>query len=136
MAWFSKTKKLKQHDANAKGAPQVAAKGEALWQKCDGCGEVVYTQDWERNWNVCPLCGQHDALPVRRRLEMVLDPGSFEELDTELAPADPLGFVDSKKYRDRLKSTAKNTGMKDAFISGAGAIDGRPVSIGSFAFEF
>src|SRR6266542_2520548 len=136
MAWFSKTKKLKPQDGALKGAPQAAAKGEALWQKCAACGQVVYMQDWERNWNVCPLCAHHDALPVRRRLEMVLDPGTFEELDAELAPQDPLGFVDAKKYRDRLKSTAKNTGMKDAFVSGAGAIDGRPVSIGSFAFEF
>jgi acetyl-CoA carboxylase carboxyl transferase subunit beta len=137
MAWFSKTKKLRaSQNAVTKGAPQAAAKGEALWQKCAGCTEVVYTQDWERHWNVCPLCGHHDPLPVRRRLEMVLDPDSFEELDADLGPLDPLGFVDSKKYKDRLKSSAKNTGMKDAFISGAGAIDGRPVSIGSFAFEF
>jgi acetyl-CoA carboxylase carboxyl transferase subunit beta len=137
MAWFSKTKKLRAStNANAKGAPQVAAKGEALWQKCDGCGEVVYTQDWERQWNVCPLCGHHDPLPVRRRLEMVLDPDSFEELDGDLGPQDPLGFVDSKKYKDRLRSTARNTGLKDAFISGSGAVDGRPVSVGSFAFEF
>ena len=137
MAWFSKTKKLRAStNANAKSAPQVAAKGEALWQKCDGCGEVVYTQDWERQWNVCPLCGHHDRLPVRRRLEMVLDPDSFEELDGDLGPQDPLGFVDSKKYKDRLRSTARNTGLKDAFISGSGAVDGRPVSVGSFAFEF
>ncbi len=137
MAWFSKTKKLKaSQDGSAKGVPQAAAEGEALWQKCDGCSEVVYTQDWERHWNVCPLCGHHDRLPLQRRLELVLDPGSFEELDSDLVPQDPLGFVDSKKYKDRLRSTAKNTGMKDAFISGSGAIDGRPVSIGSFAFEF
>ena len=137
MAWFSKTKKLKvSQSGNGKSSPQAAAKGEALWKKCDGCGEVVYIQDLERHWNVCPLCGHHDALPVRRRLEMVLDPDSFEELDAELLPQDPLGFVDSKKYKDRLRSTAKNTGMKDAFISGTAAIEGRPVSVGSFAFEF
>jgi acetyl-CoA carboxylase carboxyl transferase subunit beta len=135
MAWFSKTKKLGSQQRGAQAA-KPAAKGEGVWQKCDGCGEVVYTQDWERNWNVCPQCGHHDPLPVRRRLEMVLDPGTFEELDPELEPQDPLGFVDSKKYKDRLKSTAKNTGMKDAFVAGAGAIDGRPVSIGCFAFEF
>jgi acetyl-CoA carboxylase carboxyl transferase subunit beta len=135
MAWFSKTKTLTAAK-KARGAPEAAKKGEGVWQKCDGCSEVVYTQDWDRNWNVCPLCGHHDALPVRRRLEMVLDPGSFEELDTELAPQDPLGFVDSKRYRDRLKSTAKNSGMTDAFISGVGSIAGRPVSVGSFAFEF
>jgi acetyl-CoA carboxylase carboxyl transferase subunit beta len=67
---------------------------------------------------------------------MVLDPGSFEELDAELVPQDPLGFVDSKKYKDRLKSTAKNTGLADAFVSGMGAIEGRSVSVGCFAFEF
>jgi acetyl-CoA carboxylase carboxyl transferase subunit beta len=75
-------------------------------------------------------------LPLRRRLDLVLDPGTFEELDTELAPTDPLGFSDAKKYRDRLKSTAKATGLKDAFVSGVGAIDKVPVSIGCFAFEF
>jgi acetyl-CoA carboxylase carboxyl transferase subunit beta len=137
MVWFPKTKKLKSATNGApRGAPQPAAKGEAMWEKCGGCGEVIYVQDWERNWNVCPLCGHHDALPVRRRLEMVLDPGSFEELDAELTPQDPLGFVDSKKYRDRLKSTAKATGLKDAFVSGFGLIDGVPVSVGCFAFQF
>jgi acetyl-CoA carboxylase carboxyl transferase subunit beta len=137
MVWFPKTKKLKSAANGAsKGTPQPAAKGEAMWEKCSGCGEVIYVQDWERNWNVCPLCGHHDALPVRRRLEMALDPGSFEELDADLTPQDPLGFVDAKKYRDRLRSTAKATGLKDAFVSGTGLIDGMPVSVGCFAFQF
>jgi acetyl-CoA carboxylase carboxyl transferase subunit beta len=137
MAWFSKTKKLKAHEgAGAEGGPKPAAKGEALWQKCDECSEVVYREDWERHYNVCPLCGHHDRLPVRRRLELVLDPGSFEELDRELVPQDPLGFVDSKRYRDRLRSTGKATGLKDAFISGTGTIEGRAISVGCFAFEF
>jgi acetyl-CoA carboxylase carboxyl transferase subunit beta len=135
MAWFSKTKKLTAKDG-ARGAPEAARKGEGVWQKCDGCAEVIYTQDWERNWNVCPLCGHHDALPLPRRLELVLDPGSWEELDRDLTPQDPLGFVDSKRYRDRLKSTAKASGMKDAFVSGVGRIDGKAVSVGCFAFEF
>ncbi len=137
MAWFTKTKKLKAQGAgDGKRGPPVADKAEGLWHKCDGCGEVVYAEDWERQWNVCPLCGHHDALPIRRRLEMVLDPGTFEELDADLVPQDPLGFVDSKKYKDRLRSTAKNAGMNDAFLCGTGAIDGMPVSIGCFAFEF
>jgi acetyl-CoA carboxylase carboxyl transferase subunit beta len=136
MAWFSKNKKL--HPApDAAAQPQPGGKGDAnVWRKCDGCSEVVYTQDWERLWNVCPLCGHHDVLPVRRRLDLVLDPGSFEELDLELAPTDPLGFSDSKKYRDRLKSTAKASGLKDAFVSGVGTIEKNPVSVGCFAFEF
>jgi len=135
MAWFSKNKKLK---AKADRGPQpVLAKGEVgVWKKCGACGEVAYTHDWEENWNVCPSCGNHEALPVRRRLEMVCDPGTFEELDQDLTPQDPLGFTDQKKYRDRLKSTHKNTGMKDAFVSGVAQIAGRDVSLGSFAFEF
>jgi acetyl-CoA carboxylase carboxyl transferase subunit beta len=137
MAWFSKTKKLSRPaEASGKDGPQAADKGEAVWRKCDGCGEVIYTQDWERQWNTCPLCGHHDALPVRRRLELVLDPDSFEELDADLTPQDPLGFVDSKKYRERLKSTARATRMKDAFVCGVGAVAGRQVSVGCFAFEF
>ena len=66
MAWFSKTKKLNASQPN-RGAPVPAKKGEGVWQKCDGCGEVIFTQDWERNWRVCPLCGHHEPLPVRRQ---------------------------------------------------------------------
>jgi len=132
MAWFSKTKTLKAPEAGVKGASQAAS----LWQKCDACGEVIYTQDWERHWNVCPLCGQHDPLPIRRRLELVLDLDSFQELDGELRPQDPLGFADTKKYKDRLRSVAKNSGLAEAFVSGTGLIEGRSVSVGCFAFEF
>ncbi len=134
MAWYSKHKKLKTPEPAAAGP--VSARLEALWTKCDGCGQLAYTSEWERNWNVCPKCGHHAPLPVRRRLEMVLDPGSFQELEADLSPQDPLGFVDSKKYRDRLKSTYKTSGLREAFTSGVGTVDGRAVSLGSFAFEF
>jgi len=134
MAWFSKEKKMKARDVPS--GPVPAAKGENVWHRCDACGEVVPTRDFEKNWNVCAACGQHEALPVRRRLELVLDPGSFQELDGELTPQDPLGFVDSRKYRERLKATYKNTGLRDAFVSGVGAIQKQPVSLGCFAFEF
>jgi acetyl-CoA carboxylase carboxyl transferase subunit beta len=136
MAWFSKQKKLKSKESTPAAQPAPAAKGEGIWYKCEGCEAVVPRADYERAWNVCPSCGQHDPLPVRRRFELVLDPGTFQELDAELTPQDPLGFSDSKRYRDRLKSTFKASGLRDAFISGVGAIGGQPVSLGSFAFEF
>lgn len=134
MAWFSKEKKLKSKVVPA--APVPPREGESIWVKCEGCGEVIYNQEWERNWNVCPACGHHEPLPSRRRLELILDPGSFQELDAELTPQDPLGFVDAKKYRDRLRATYKKTGLRDAFVSGVGAIQGQAVSLGCFAFEF
>jgi acetyl-CoA carboxylase carboxyl transferase subunit beta len=135
MAWFSKQKKVKAKESTPP-APTPAKKGEGLWYQCDACSEVVARADWEKNWNVCPSCGQHDALPVKRRFELVLDKGSFQELDADLTPQDPLGFTDAKKYRDRLRSTYKASGLRDAFISGVGTIEGRPVSLGCFAFEF
>ena len=134
MAWFTKEKKLKTRPAPPNGVP--APETAALWYQCETCGEVSTRDEYEKRWNVCPKCGQHDSLPVRRRFELVLDPGTFEELDAELAPADPLGFTDSKRYRDRLKSTLKASGLRDAFVSGTGALGGQPVSVGSFAFEF
>jgi acetyl-CoA carboxylase carboxyl transferase subunit beta len=138
MAWFSKQKKVKTKESTpaAPTQPTKGAKGEGIWYQCDACGEVVARTAWEKNWNVCPSCGQHDALPIRRRFELVLDKGSFEELDAELTPQDPLGFSDSRKYRERLRATYKTSGLRDAFISGVGTIEGRPVSIGCFAFEF
>jgi acetyl-CoA carboxylase carboxyl transferase subunit beta len=136
MAWFSKEKKLKSKGGAAEPQPAPAKKGEGLWNKCDGCAEVIYKADLEKNWNVCPHCGHHELLPVRRRFDLLLDPGTFQELDADLTPQDPLGFTDAKKYKDRLKSTLKTTGLRDAFISGVGSIGGHPVSIGSFAFEF
>jgi acetyl-CoA carboxylase carboxyl transferase subunit beta len=136
MAWFSKQKKVAKKETTPSAPPPPPAKGEGIWYKCEKCENVVARAEYEANWNVCPGCGSHDALPLRRRFELLLDPGSFQELDAELTPQDPLGFVDSKKYRDRLRSTYKASGMRDAFVSGVGAIAGMPVSIGCFAFEF
>lgn len=132
MAWFTKEKKKLQPRARTDGRPHV----DGLWHKCEGCGEVGTSDEYEKGWNVCPRCGQHDALSVRRRFELVLDPGTFEELDAELAPADPLGFSDSKRYRDRLKGSRKATSLRDAFVAGVGALGGQAVSVGAFAFEF
>jgi acetyl-CoA carboxylase carboxyl transferase subunit beta len=136
MAWFSKQKKMKTKESTPAAPPPPAAKGEGIWYKCDACEGLVARAEWEKAWNVCPSCGQHDALPLRRRMDLVLDRGSFQELDAELTPQDPLGFSDSKKYRDRLRSTRKASGLRDAFIDGVGTIGGKQVSIGCFAFEF
>lgn len=133
MAWFRKEKpKVLPPEGEARN-PSVRMDG--LWLKCEACGEIVYRADYEKAWNVC-ACGHHGVLPARRRLELVLDAGSFQELDRELGPKDPLEFSDSKKYRDRALDAAKKLEEKDAFISGLGTIEGRPVSIGTFNFAF
>jgi acetyl-CoA carboxylase carboxyl transferase subunit beta len=135
MAWFSK--KQQPRIARTEENGERPSRMQGLWAKCEGCGEIVYRQEIEKNLNVCPNCGHHMPWPARARLQAVLDPEpGFEEFDRELEPLDPLGFSDSKKYRDRLKSTRKSLGESDAFVSGAGFIEGKPVSVGCFVFEF
>src|SRR5438552_15361679 len=130
MAWYHRV------PAPKLPAEQRKARMEWLWTKCDGCGEVVCKQDVEKNLEVCPKCDEHFPLPVRRRLELVLDPGSFAEHDIGLESTDPLQFSDSKRYRERIKASQKSANEGEAFISGIGRIAGREISIGAFHFGF
>ncbi|RMG13230.1 MAG: acetyl-CoA carboxylase carboxyltransferase subunit beta [Deltaproteobacteria bacterium] len=128
MPWFSKE--------NKKAPVKQGQIAEGIWTKCESCGEIVYAAEIERNLQVCPLCDHHFHWPIRERLERILDPGSFEELDRDLSPVDPLGFSDTKRYRDRLKGARKKLGERDAFVSGLGRLDGHLVSVGGFDFKF
>src|SRR3954447_20832941 len=105
-AWFSKKPRITTVEEGV-DQRQQPSRMQGLWAKCEECDEIIYRQEIEKNWNVCPSCGHHLPWPARTRLTTLLDPNSFEEFDRELEPQDPLGFSDSKKYRDRLKSTRK-----------------------------
>ncbi len=136
-AWFSKKPRIAQVeplDEDLKAA--APSRMEGLWVKCDSCGEILYRADLEKNLNVCPACAFHMTMPARARLAALLDGGVFAEHDQSLEPLDPLGFSDSKKYKDRLRVTRKNLGENDAFVGGLGKIDGVQVSVGCFVFEF
>ncbi|HMK72430.1 MAG TPA: acetyl-CoA carboxylase, carboxyltransferase subunit beta [Myxococcaceae bacterium] len=136
-AWFSKKPRIAPAErGDVDAVRQQPSRMQGLWTKCEACNEIIYRQEVERNWNVCPLCGHHMPWPARERLEALLDPGSFEELDRALEPQDPLGFSDSKKYKDRLRLTRRALGEADAFVSGQGRLEGHPVSVGAFVFEF
>ncbi|WP_426731846.1 acetyl-CoA carboxylase, carboxyltransferase subunit beta [Myxococcus faecalis] len=134
MAWFSKKPRIAV-DTQQQPEPGPS-RMEGLWAKCESCDEIIYRQELEKNWMVCPHCDHHHPWNARARLATLLDPDSFEEFDKELEPQDPLGFSDSKKYKDRLKATRKSLEENDAFISGVGRIGGHQVSVGAFVFEF
>lgn len=135
MAWFSK-KEPRIARATEDESTAGPSRMQGLWAKCEECDEIIYRAEIEKNLNVCPNCGHHMPWPARARLQGLLDPDTFEEFDQTLEPQDPLGFVDSKKYKDRLRSTRKNLGENDAFVSGVGKLEGHPVSVGAFVFEF
>jgi acetyl-CoA carboxylase carboxyl transferase subunit beta len=85
---------------------------------------------------VCPKCGHHFPVPAKDRLFMIFDSGEFEELDSNLEPADVLGFSDRKPYTQRIKEAQEKTGLKDAVINARGLIDGKPVYVSCFDFRF
>ncbi len=109
---------------------------EGLWQKCPSCSEMIHNLDLVQNFRVCPKCDHHMTQTAHDRLEMLLDVGSFEEHDANLVSVDTLKFTGMASYTDRLKSYQKKTGLKDAVISGLGAIDGQRVSIAVMDFNF
>jgi acetyl-CoA carboxylase carboxyl transferase subunit beta len=103
---------------------------EGLWMKCPGCNATIYRKEAERLQNVCPKCAYHFYVSATERIAQVLDEGTFEEWDAQLAPTDPLQFSDSKRYSDRLLAEQKRTGLTDASLTGCGMIRARRVAIG------
>ena len=102
---------------------------EGLWMRCQNCGAMLYHKAVTDNRHVCPECQQHFRITARTRIEMLVDPGSFEEEDENLESADPLKFKDLKSYKSRLADQQKKTGLKDAVVCGKAFIKGRPVSL-------
>jgi len=109
---------------------------EGLWIKCNNCAEIVYSKEIDRNLKVCPKCDYHFRITARERIELLVDPGTFTEFDSQLQSEDPLGFKDSQKYLDRIKTARKKTGLNDAVISGICTLDGVQVVLSVFDFFF
>ncbi len=100
---------------------------EGLWTKCVDCGEIIYNKKLEENLKVCPKCNYHFMLNAPERIDITLDKDSFKEFDKNMLSKDPLGFKGPKKYKAKLESDMKLTGLKEAAITGAGKIEGEKV---------
>jgi len=109
---------------------------EGLWKKCVKCDAVLYRPDVERNDDVCPKCDHHMRIGARRRLDIFLDPTDREEILTDIEPLDRLKFKDKKRYRDRLSAAQRATGEKDALIAMQGKLQGLPLVVVAFEFDF
>ena len=128
MSWFKRDKgdddKLPKLDEKDR-----KVRTEGLWQKCDSCRQIIWKKDLENNWSVCTKCGAHSRIDAVTRLKLLLDDGVYSRYDTELRSSDPLGFVDSKPYSERLQGMQQATKLSDAMIAAAGRLGGRPVQI-------
>jgi len=128
MAWFKKSKELKT-DKKIK-IP------EGLWVKCDSCKEIIYKKEIDKNLKVCPKCNYHFRISARERIKLLVDEGSFVEIDSGLASGDPLNFKDKIPYRDRLEENRKKSGLEEAAVSGEAMVEGSPVIMVIMDFTF
>ena len=130
MAWFTKTKK-----PIAPAKDKASRVPEGLWIKCPGCSQVIYNKDLAANASVCPKCAHHFRLTATERLRSLLD-GDWIEYDAGLASTDPLGFTDTKPYKDRLKAGERAVGAKDAVVVASGRLDGLAVIVCAMEYGF
>ena len=107
-----------------------------LWAECSDCKNNIYVADLEKNLRVCPQCNYHFRISAKQRINQLMDEGTFIEHDHNLIATDPLKFKDSKKYKDRLRTSYKKGFTSDAIISGSGHIKNNPVEICVFEFSF
>ncbi|CAM5531437.1 acetyl-CoA carboxylase carboxyl transferase subunit beta [Aquamicrobium terrae] len=109
---------------------------ENLWVKDPETGEMVFHKDLEENQFVIPSSGYHMKIAARERLKFFFDDGKYEVIENPKVAIDPLKFRDEKRYTDRLKEARTKTGLEDAILNAAGAIDGLPVvvTVQDFAF--
>lgn len=110
------------------------AKG--VFRRCDGCEEFLTAEVLEKNFEVCPHCGQHHKLSANRWRDLLLDEGKLDEWAPNLEPVDPLGFVDGKTYPERVASAQRSARTKEAIEIGRASLDGMPIAYGAFLFAF
>ncbi|HZE71469.1 MAG TPA: acetyl-CoA carboxylase, carboxyltransferase subunit beta [Pyrinomonadaceae bacterium] len=132
MPWFSKK------DKRIENVPpeERVVRTENVFVKCDGCEAHLYKRELDEAQQVCSHCGYHFRVGARERLEMLFDDGEYEELDAEVVSMDPLGFVDSKPYPERLSQAQESSGLPEAIISGHGRVGDQRVVAGAMDMTF
>jgi acetyl-CoA carboxylase carboxyl transferase subunit beta len=132
MAWFNKKSKR----IEAVPPEERVVKTENVFVKCDGCEAHLFKGELEDGMQVCKHCGYHFRIGARERLRLLFDDGKFEELDGEVISIDPLGFVDSKPYAERLIQAKETSGLPEAIINARGTVGDHPVLAGAMDMTF
>lgn len=133
--WFEKRKEAQIQRRALEARVEIEANPE-LWTKCVHCDAHLLRKDIEDNYMVCPVCDYHFRVNARTRIKQLFDEGSFEELFTEIKPTDPLEFVDTESYKNRLEAAQKKTGLDDAVVTGLASINGHRLATAIMDFDF
>ena len=109
---------------------------DGVWVRCEGCKRTLYMGDLERELMVCPTCGRHHDLSAPERLAMLVDEGSFVEVDAHLRSGDPLRFTSGKVYSEQVAAAEERTGLSEGIVTGRASIGGRRAVVGVMDFRF
>ena len=118
--WFANREKAEPPTIQPQQEREIA---DGLWTKCPACGVLTYTKDLQVNQMVCGECDHHLRVDSDERIRQLIDPKSWQPLNEQLRPTDPLQFRDRKSYKDRIKETQKSTNLSDAVQTGIGRLD-------------
>ena len=133
--WFEKRKQAQIQRRELEAKVEVEMDPD-LWVKCVHCDAQLLKEDLINNDMVCPVCDYHFRINARKRIKQLFDENSFDELFTEIKPTDPLEFVDTESYKDRLEKANKKTGLNDAVITGIASIEGCKVATAVMDFDY
>ena len=133
MAWFRRdTPKIEEQVSDK----ERKVKTEGIFVKCPECDNPLYRRELKESLQVCTHCDYHFRLGARERLDSLFDDGEYEKLDEEVTSADPLDFVDSKPYKDRIEAAKKSSGLPEAIVSGKGKVGGHLTFAGAMDMSF
>ena len=133
--WFDKRKEA-QIERRAKEMRGIEDANPGLWVKCVHCDSQILKTELEDNLMVCPHCDYHFRINARTRIAQLFDKDSFEELFKNVLPTDPLNFIDTESYADRLKKAHAKTGLDEAVITGLAKIEGHKVATAVMDFDY
>jgi acetyl-CoA carboxylase carboxyl transferase subunit beta len=115
---------------------QKHVRTEGLWTKCEGCDQIIWRKALDEGMKLCPKCGYHFRIDAGTRLSYLFDGGLFEAYDEGLMSSDPLAFVDSRPYSERLRSMKEQKGQPDALLSAGGKLEGKFIHICALELHF
>lgn len=133
MAWFRRDKPKIQ---DSPGGEERTVRTEGIFVKCPECDNPLYKPELQESLQVCTHCDYHFRLPARDRLASLFDDGIYERLDEEVTSADPLEFVDTKPYKERIAAAREASGLPEALVSGTGKVGGHLVYAGAMDMSF
>lgn len=133
MSWFSRKKPKIEEQSNEE---ERKVRTEGIFVKCPECDNALYKRELKESLQVCTHCDYHFRFGARERLDTLFDEGVYEKLDEEVTSTDPLQFVDTKPYIERIEAAKKSSGLPEAIVSGKGKVGGHLVYAGAMDMSF